>query len=353
MRVVIIGGGIIGASIAWHLARRGVQSTVVEAGPLAGAATGRGFGWINANFFLDEAHFHLRMAAMEAWRRVEAQLESGAVAWPGCLCWEDEGAALDAQHDRLKDLGYSVEIVEKDEISKLEPGLASAPERALWFGDEGAVDGPAMVRAMLAAAQARVITGVAVDAIETKSGNVNGVRLSAGRLPADAVVVAAGMGAAPLLAPLGVSLPMLSRPGLMLRTRPVAPVIRHILASPTQELRQEASGRILAPTSANHQCDETDTVVERPDALADQALARVRRMLPGVALDWEEVMIADRPVPGDGAPVMGRAGPEGLYLAVMHSGATLGALAGELVSRELTGTPSEQLAAYRPRRFQA
>ena len=356
MRVVIVGGGIIGASIAWNLAQRGVRSTVIEAGPVAGAATGRGFGWINASFHLDPAHYRLRVAAMEAWRRVENALGREAVSWPGCLNWELEGAALEAEHDKMKTLGYPFEIVEKLAFMAMEPALVDAPEAALFYPSEGAVDGPAMARAMLASAEARVMSGVRVAAIEEAAGRVTGVTLSAGRIPADAVVVAAGMGAPALLAPLGVPLPMMRRPGLLLRTRPVAPVIGHILASPRQELRQDAAGRILAPTAASHQCDDTETVVERPDALADQALARLRRMLPGIALDWEEVVLAERPVPGDGRPVMGpvkaAGGPEGLYLAVMHSGATLAALAGELAAQEIVaGDDAALLAPYRVERF--
>ena len=74
-------------------------------------------------------------------------------------------------------------------------------------------------------------------------------------------------------------------------------------------------------------------------------------MLPGVRLDWEEAVLAERPVPGDGLPAMGFAGPEGLYLAVMHSGATLGALAGELAAVEVMGETAEVLAPYRVTRF--
>ncbi|MDQ2091305.1 NAD(P)/FAD-dependent oxidoreductase [Marimonas arenosa] len=351
MRVVIIGAGIIGASVAWHLSRRGVRATVVEAGPVAGAASGRGFGWINASFHLDSDHFRLRLAAMGAWRRLASELPEGVVEWPGCLWWEAQGTALESFQDDLKALGYPVEIVSKEGFRTLEPGVADPPEQALRFADEGAVDLGRAVRALLAKAGVRVIAGVAVRRIEETAGRVTGVALEAGRIPADAVVVAAGIGAPGLVTPFGVTLPMLSRPGLLLRTRPVAPVVRHILSSPRQELRQDNAGQIWAPTSASHQCDETETVVDRPDALADQALSRIRRMLPGIPLDWAEVVLAQRPVPGDGRPVMGPAGPEGLYLAVMHSGATLGALAGEMIAGCVMGDDVKGLARWRLERF--
>lgn len=65
----------------------------------------------------------------------------------------------------------------------------------------------------------------------------------------------------------------------------------------------------------------------------------------------QEALRAFRPVPADGLPVMGEAA-DGLYLAVMHSGATLAALAGELAAREILGGSAEPLLApYRPGRF--
>ena len=66
----------------------------LEAAGVAGmGATGQSFGWINASFHADEAHFRLRQAGMEAWRRIEGV----SVDWQGCLCWEHQGAALEAQ----------------------------------------------------------------------------------------------------------------------------------------------------------------------------------------------------------------------------------------------------------------
>jgi glycine/D-amino acid oxidase-like deaminating enzyme len=72
-KIVIIGAGLIGATLAFQLARSGRAVTVVEAGLPAAAASGRSFGWINASFALSEAHFALRvagMAAHEGWRRL-------------------------------------------------------------------------------------------------------------------------------------------------------------------------------------------------------------------------------------------------------------------------------------------
>ena len=68
--IVIIGAGLIGATLAFQLARSGRAVTVVEAGLPAQAASGRSFGWINASFALSEAHFALRVAGMAAHERL-------------------------------------------------------------------------------------------------------------------------------------------------------------------------------------------------------------------------------------------------------------------------------------------
>jgi D-hydroxyproline dehydrogenase subunit beta len=198
----------------------------------------------------------------------------------------------------------------------------------------------------------QVWLGCGVEAIDHAQGRVQGLYTTAGPLAADRVIVAAGTATSALLGDLGVRLPMLRRPGLLLQTRPVAPRIRHILVSPEQELRQDAEGRLIAPTSAAHQSDATETITELPGSLADQALERVRRMLPDARLDWDCVMLADRPVPADGLPVVGACGPAGVYAAVLHSGMTLAPLIGKLVADEvLTGDAAPMLAPYRPGRF--
>ena len=64
-------------------------------------------------------------------------------------------------------------------------------------------------------------------------------------------------------------------------------------------------------------------------------------------------MVAPRPVPGDGLPAIGAIGPRGLYLSVMHSGATLAAIVAEIVAEELNDDPrAPLLKPYRPDRFQ-
>ncbi len=357
MHTIIVGAGIIGALTAYNLVQAGGQVTVIDAGRPASGASGASFGWINASFYHDADHFALRLAAMEAHRQLGARLKSTATVWQGCLCWEEQGDAFDAQYAALKALGYAVREVDRAAFAALEPEI-DPPERALYFAQEGAVDLGRLCSDALNAATAqgaRIVLGVPVNGLEVRGGAVVGVRWSGGLIKADRVVLATGIQTESLLADVGVSLPMLDRPGLILRSQPLPPLLSHILVSPGQELRQEPSGRLLAPVAAAHQSDQTEAITQNPIELADEAAARIAALL-GRTVAWEQVAQAYRPVPQDGLPVVGACGPEGVYVTTMHSGATLAPLVAEIAAREISGeaTGNAQaalIAPYRPQRF--
>lgn len=350
-RAVVIGAGIVGASIALALARAGHHVTIIDAHGPAFGASGRSFGWINASFFADTAHFRLRSEAIAAWNRLGVP----GVTWSGALWYEEDGAGFDDMHARLRALHYPVQVIPRAEFQELEPAVGEPPERALRFASEGAADTTRITHDLIAQAQsagASCLFGITVLGVDISQGAVRQVCTSAGNVPADVVIVAAGTATEALVGPLGVDIPMLHRPGLLLATQPLPPLISHVLVAPGQELRQLPDGRLLAPTSPNHQADDVDTLQDSAEALAEAALARLTAMLPGRHLDRSSLTLALRPVPQDGLPVVGPAGPDGLYIATMHSGVTLAPLIGELVAQELTnGGQADLLAPYRPQRF--
>lgn len=353
--VIVIGAGIVGAACAYRLQRAGARVTILDAGGQSATATS--FGWINASFHHDETHFHLRDAGLSAWRTLTEALPLD-IAWQGALCWEETGAAFDAQRDHLAALGYDVTEIDSAAFARLEPHVATPPERALHFPQEAAADSPVVAQRLLDAATqagARRVRGVQVIELVEKSGQIIGIRTEGGETHADHVLIAAGTGTAAVMAQVGSPLPMLRRPALMLRTRPVAPILRHILVSEFGELRQLPDGALMMPAAVDHQGDTSDALTEPLEVTAEHVLTRLRALLPGVALDWEELRLAFRPVPQDGLPVVGEV-RAGLHVACMHSGITLGALAGELVAQEMLEGVSNHsaalLASYRPGRFE-
>src|SRR5690606_31616595 len=147
-------------------------------------------------------------------------LPKSPTRWPGCLWFEEMGEAQLRFAEDQKARGYLVEFWDQKRIREELPQLVEAPESALFLPSEGAVDPADLARRLIEASGAQLWRGVAVRALAEAQGKVIGVETDQGRVLADHIVLAAGTGSPELLAPLGINLPMLSRPGLILKTPP-------------------------------------------------------------------------------------------------------------------------------------
>ena len=181
--LVVVGAGIVGASVAYHAARAGAGVTLVDAGkPAAG----------------------LRVTATEEYRRLEAELPGLPVTWPGSLSWGTADGAPEA--------GPGQDIVDAATLVTLEPTLRQPPEWAVWASGDGAVDPVGVTERLVAGARAygaRVHPDTPVTAVRRDAaGRVVGVETAAGPLNGATVVLAAGVATAALGAPLGIRVPV-------------------------------------------------------------------------------------------------------------------------------------------------
>lgn len=349
---LIIGAGITGAALAYALSRRGDRVTLVTAHPRGGDASAASFSWLNASFYLNDAHFSLRQAGLAAHRHLQTFLPDLPISWPGCLWYETTGEAFEATAASLAARDYPVKRLSGAEVAGLVPALGVVPQNALLFPGEGVADPAALARALLSASGAQVIRAT-VTRLSESQGRVTGVTTDQGPILADRVILAAGTGTPDLLRPLGYTLPMLTRPGMIIATEPLPPLCPLILVSPDQEVRQDADGRLIAPAAAAHQSDTAEVLASFP-VLVNATLGRLRSLFPAHDIRFARHALAMRPVPGDGLPIVGSGPLENLWLAVMHSGATLGPVVAELLAQEIAeGSESELLVAFRPSRFQA
>jgi glycine/D-amino acid oxidase-like deaminating enzyme len=189
--VLIVGAGIIGASIAWHLVRAGARVTVTDASEPGGIATRKSWAWINASWGNPEPYFRLRVRSMKEWRRLEQEVSDIRVAWVGGLFWELPPEQLETFETVHAAWGYGIRRVERAEVQRIEPHLADPPEFALHVSGEGAVEPLATAHALLAAAQrlgATVIANNPVRSLKLRAGRVTGVETDNDRLDADEVV---------------------------------------------------------------------------------------------------------------------------------------------------------------------
>jgi glycine/D-amino acid oxidase-like deaminating enzyme len=350
--VIVIGAGIIGASIAWHLTKAGARVTVVSESGAGGVATPNSFAWINASWGNPETYFRLRRRAMAEWTRLADDLPGLPLAWCGGLCWDmptDEQEAYAAGHSSW---GYGIERVGRDQVARIEPNLAELPDLALYIAEEGVAEPVAATSALLADAErrgARIVTGKTVIALTRSGGKVTGVEMSGERHAADEVVIAAGTGAPTIAETVGVKLPIETPPGLIVHSRPYTKLLNGLVLADRLHMRQTAEGRIIAGSDFGGADPGEDA-----DATAHELFAATKTMLlggEGLELDFHTV--GYRPTPVDGFPIIGRAeGADGLYVAVMHSGITLAPAVGLFAAREiLDGERDALLAPYGLNRF--
>lgn len=349
--VIVVGAGIIGASIAYHLAKGGARVSVLDAGEPGGLATRKSWAWINASRGNPEPYFRLRMRAMAEWRRLASEVPGLGLDWCGGLIWDAPAAELEAYAAERAAWGHPIRRVSRAEILTLEPNLREVPEHGYHVAGEGKVEPLAATRAVLAAARAQgatILGQTPVKWLAEERGRVAGVMTDDGVIHADDVVVAAGAHAADLLDSAGIAFRMKTPAGLLSHSRPTQRLLNGLVMAPGLHLRQTEEGRIVAGTDFTGTDPQGDA-----DQLAADLQARVCAMVKGaedLALDFHTM--GYRPTPADGLAAIGRFGNcAGLYAVVTHSGITLAPALGLFAAQEiLTGARDALLAPFSPDR---
>ncbi len=350
--VIVIGAGIIGASIAWHLTRAGARVTILEASKPGGVATPNSFSWINSNFHFPREYFVLRHHSMEEWRRLSEALPQLPVSLSGSIYLPAKGLELNEFVARNTAWGYRIELIDAERVKQREPNLALETEVAALAHDEGAVEAEQVAALMTAAAVdegAELRIGIRVDGFALEGERVTGVCVGDETLSADEVVVAAGVATPELVREVGYDLPLSMPPGLLAHTKPVSRILNGLVLAEGLHMRQKANGQILA--GSDFQGAE---LAEDPESGGEELMRRLHAGLnSSEPLVLERTSTGYRPTPADGLPVVGRLpGVAGLGVAVMHSGVTLCPAVGAMVADEvLTGHRHELLAPFGTERF--
>ena len=370
MHVVIVGAGILGASIAYHLTLHGARVTLVDAGQPGEGATRVSFGYLNAHGKTPFSYHDLNRRSLDMWAGFARRLGID-VTWGGELRWAataDGAAALAAQAEALQAWGYPTRMLDAAAVRQLEPELQLGEFAAASYTySDGHVDTAAVMRACLAAARERgavvragsAVTGVEIDRSRAGVARAVGVRIGEEEVPCDAVVLVGGADMPALAEMAGIQVPHYHTFGATLLTQPLPPLFQTIavLHSPRERqplinVRQLPSGAVMVQSGAPDNTREGDRGAT--DAEVEQIAADARAVMPMLQdIDIVEVRRGRRPIPKDGRSIVGFAPEVGnVYVATTHSGVTLTPLIGTFAAIEIAhGARIDLLAPFRPARF--
>jgi glycine/D-amino acid oxidase-like deaminating enzyme len=359
-RVVVVGAGIVGAACAYYAARAGLAVTVLERGAVAAGTTGAGEGNLLLSDKQAGPELQLALRSSALWNELGEQLggatfeleRKGGVVVAGTA----EGvSALREFAAEQRALGVASEPLDQAQLREAEPHLSPAYPGGAFYPGDMQVQPMLAAAGLLAAARehgASVRTGVEVTGRVLTGERLSGLRTSAGPVPADYVVNAAGTWGGRLSALLGAELPILPRRGFVLVTEPLPRVVRHKVYSAdyVANVASDSAGLELSPVvegtrsgtvliGASRERVGFDTSISIPVVrrLAAEAIA-LFPVLAGINL--LRVYAGLRPYCPDHLPVIG-ADPRlpGLLHACGHEGAGIGLspATGELVADLITG----------------
>ncbi len=330
--VIIIGGGVQGASLAFHLSVRGVKATVLEKQFVGAGATGRSSGLVRM-------HYDTEVEARLAWESFQyfrnwKELVGGECGFTRTgfiqivsAAQADQLKANVAMHQRI---GIPVVIITADDVRRLAPAFATDDfEFAAYEPESGYAMPSDTANALMTAARqrgARLVQGEAVTGVKIEGGKVAGVETTAGVYAAPVVVNAAGAWAGQINKMVGLDVPYDTwRHDTLFVARPaeLGPSHPTVIDFPQEMYFRPEGGLTLVGL------EDGNPLGESPDGDADhakpgfveRAIDRVCLRIP--AMEHGRLHSAHGGYDGitpDQHPLLGAAGPDGFYLDCGYSG---------------------------------
>ncbi|MGH9776413.1 MAG: glycine oxidase ThiO [Candidatus Acidiferrales bacterium] len=360
---IIVGGGIIGASIAWELSRKKLRILVLDR-----REPGREASWAAAGmlspapdsadalplFPFARESFALYpefIAAVEAATGIPTGFRrEGTLEIFFGLEGESSRERLLAEHPRL---GLTTETISLESARKMEPALSPEISAALWLPEEYSVEPRALTRAVLAAAAREAVeirADTAVLSLLLDSQRIVGVATDTEKFSAAHVIIAAGCYSAQIEG-LAALAPVRPARGQMVGLAPASPLLTRVLRSEHGYLVPRNSGEIAAGSTIENAGFEITTTHEGVSGILRSAVALVPALR---SARINETWAGLRPGTPDHLPIIGPADRAGLILATGHyrNGILLAPATARAVADLVTeGATSFPVAEFSPLRF--
>ena len=363
--VVVIGGGVVGCSVAYYLSRAGADVTLVERVGVASGASGNSAGGLNP---LEGDHIPGPLAELAIWSyRLHLDLwrqlpEETSVAFserivPWIRIALSEGDLPDLQGSfRAFDEtpGFSARMLDSDQVLEIEPRISDAVLGGVHMYGNAAVDSRGLTLALMTAAEERGARFVWADGRPEPevSGDCLSVSTGSEMIAAGAVVVAAGPWSGRSLESAGVRLPIRPIKGEILRMDPPGPMYRQDIAYPGGEAHPKPDGQVWIGATV----EETGFDTRVTEAARGRLTADAVRAIPSLADSTVVLQTAClRPTTLDGLPAIGRVGGRhDLYVAT--GGGKKGVLLGPAMGRAIVdmivdGHTDAPITGFSPNRF--
>lgn len=285
--VVVIGGGIVGVSTAWFLAKQGIDVVLCEKGHIAGEQSGRNWGWVRVQG-RDEREIPMMLESMRIWEGLKDEIgEDVGFTRGGCFFTANTHKELQSLEDWVgiaEGYGIDTKLIDGAELKQHVHGAAVDWAGAIMTMSDGRAEPhkatPAIARAA-AKSGATILPGTAVRGIETSGGSVSAVVTEHGVIKTSTVLCAAGAWTSLFCGSLGIDVPQLRVRGTVARTAPSENVLNgNIFDDRLGIRRREDGGYTIAHGS----------VLEHP--VTPASFRYFAKFLPALLHEWKLVRLS-------------------------------------------------------------
>ena len=365
-KIAVIGAGIIGASLAFELARNGAEVIIYDKADVGSGASNHSFAWINAFGPKRPRHYYnLHLRSISLWSRFCNLIEDEmSLKWGGMCFFYSHQKRSEDLIDRIKILqswGYPIKRISKDQLLELVPNLNTGNVyAAAHCMDEGIVAATKFAKACLKKLRemgAQINLNTSVNSIY-QSGKKISVTANGEEQEFDKIVICAGIDSTTLAAQVGINLPQRVSPGVVVYGHSKKSILTNLASISLPAIqedqhdihfRQDNYGEIRL-SDGNQDAEKSDASQNNANQLMRLASKYFNELSYVPAQSFP---VGYRPMPIDGLPCIGfsKKSPN-IYLAVMHSGVSLAPIVSKLASSEIINEiPEEELKYYRPDRF--